>query len=222
MLVDMLPFSTADYPGKLCATLFFTGCNFRCGYCHNHTLVNRTVSARINEEEVLSFLASRRKLLDGVCLTGGEALLSPDLIPLLAKIKELGYLIKLDTNGSNLELLKQAAPYLDFVAMDIKGTPARYAQITSHLQAWDSIRETISWIQGSGLNYEFRTTVLPEWHTEEDLLAIRSLLGTDTNWVLQQYRQPEDGVLDGRIHQAYSTPELTALGAKLGCVVRAL
>lgn len=222
MLVDMLPFSSADYPGKLCATLFFTGCNFRCGYCHNPSLVNETVEAPISKDKVLSFLASRRKLLDGVCLTGGEALLSPDLFPLLAKIKDMGYLIKLDTNGSNLDLLQKAASYLDFIAMDIKSTPAKYSQVSSHPKAWESVRETVNWLKASGIEHEFRTTVLPEWHTEEDLMNIRSLLGPETKWVLQQYRQPEDGVLDGQLHRTYSAPELTALGAKLGCVVRVL
>jgi len=222
MLVDLLPFSTVDYPGQICATLFFTGCNFRCGYCHNHSLVNQTAAAQITEDELLKFLVSRRKLLDAVCITGGEALLSPDLFSLLGKIKNLGYLVKLDTNGSNLELLKKAAPYLDFIAMDIKSTPAKYSQLTVHAQAWDSVQETIIWLKSSGIAYEFRTTVLPEWHTEDDLLAIRSLLGAETPWVLQQYRQPEAGVLDSQVHKSYSYQELTALGDKLGCLVRGI
>lgn len=218
MLVDMIPFSAVDYPGKIAATLFYSGCNFRCGFCHNASLVKNEVRAQVTQDDVLSFLSFRKGLLDGVCITGGEALLSVDLFEILPRIKELGYTIKLDTNGSNLELLQKASPYLEFVAIDLKATPGEYDLITGKKGAWQRVQNTLAWLKDSGLAYELRTTVLPEWHNESSLKSMRSMVRGP--WVLQQFKQPQGGVLDGKVHQGYPDKELLRISKELGCKVR--
>jgi pyruvate formate lyase activating enzyme len=224
MLVAIEPFSLVDYPGHIAATVFFGGCNFRCGYCQNPALVN------INAEEksqtspsgILAFLQTRKGLLEGVCLTGGEPLMSPDMLHLAKAIKELGFKVKLDTNGSSLKKLEGAAPYLDYIAMDIKAAPDKYDKLTGSKNSWENAKKTMEWIQEGGIPYEFRTTVMPAWHTFEDLKVIRTLLGEETTWILQQFRQPPDGVLDGQKYEAYPDSWLKEMGEKLNCQVRGL
>ena len=234
MIVAYEPFSTVDYPGHIVATVFFGGCNFRCGFCHNPALVNieeKSETSPSNIQGIVDFLQSRKGLLDGVCLTGGEPLLSPELLSLVKKIKELGteegnkankgqFKIKLDTNGSNLVRLQQTAPYLDYIAMDIKATPEKYDALTGLKNSWEKVALTIEWIKESGIPYEFRTTVLPVWHTFEDLKSIRRYLGPDTNWVLQQFREPPGGVLAQIKYEAYPDAWLKEIGQKLNCKVR--
>lgn len=235
------PFSMVDYPGHIVATVFFGGCNFRCGYCHNPLLVNvkeksLTSPSAIDMNDapkadgkdttnitgIIDFLKSRRGLLDGVCMTGGEPLLSWELPILAREVKELGFKVKLDTNGSNLQRLQEAAPYLDYIAMDIKAAPEKYDQLTGSKNSWEKASQTIEWIKQSGIVYEFRTTVLPVWHSFEDLKKIRNLLGEETTWILQQFRQPPEGVLDEKIYEAYPDSWLKGIGAKVSCQVRGL
>jgi len=222
-----------DYPGHIVATVFFGGCNFRCGYCHNPALVEikeKSLTSPSNIQGLVEFLQTRQGLLDGVCLTGGEPLLSSELLPLVRKIKELRretgnkaeFKIKLDTNGSNPVKLQEIAPYLDYIAMDIKATPEKYDELTGNKNSWDKVAQTIEWIKKSGIPYEFRTTVLPVWHTFEDLTSIRQYLGYDANWILQQFRQPPDGVLDRKKYEAYPNAWLKEIGKKLNCKVRGL
>ncbi len=224
MLAAIEPFSMVDYPGHIVATIFFGGCNFRCGYCHNPALVNVNVEekSQTSPSGIIDFLKTRKGLLDGVCLTGGEPLLSPDM-PFLAKeIKLLGLKVKLDTNGSNLEKLKEIAPHLDYIAMDVKAAPDKYDQLTCSKNCWERALQAIEWIKQSGITYEFRTTVMPVWHSFADLKVIRNLLGQDTTWVLQQFRQPPEGVLDGQVYEAYPDAWLKEMGEKLNCQVRGL
>ncbi len=222
MLMDIEPFSLVDYPGHIVATVFFAGCNFRCGYCQNPALVNVEEKSQTSPHDIIAFLKTRKGLLDGVCFTGGEPLFSSDMLPLIKKIKELGFKVKLDTNGSNLEMLQMSAPYLDYIAMDIKCTPEKYDRLTGCKNSWEKLSETLEWVKQSQIPYEFRTTVMPFWHTFEDLQKIRLLLGKDANWILQQFRQPPDGVLDEQIYEAYPDSWLKEIGQKLNCKVRGI
>lgn len=222
MLMDIEPFSLVDYPGHIVATVFFTGCNFRCGYCQNPTLVNVEEKSQTSPHDVIEFLKTRKGLLDGVCFTGGEPLFSSEMFSLIKDIKELGFKVKLDTNGSNLEMLQAAAPYLDYIAMDIKCTPKRYDQLTGCKNSWEKVSETLEWLKQSQIPYEFRTTVIPFWHTFDELQEIRDILGNDVNWIIQQFRQPRDGVLDKQIYEAYPDSWLKEIGQKLNCKVRGI
>ncbi|NLI92496.1 MAG: anaerobic ribonucleoside-triphosphate reductase activating protein [Peptococcaceae bacterium] len=224
MLMAMEPFSLVDYPGHIAATIFFGGCNFRCGYCQNPALANMSVEEKslTSPSGILDFLQTRKGLLDGVCLTGGEPLLSRDMSPLAEKIKEHGFKVKLDTNGSNLERLKDAAPYLDYIAMDIKASPDKYDALTGCKNSWERVSETVDWIKQGRIPFEFRTTVMPVWHTYEDLTAIRELLGQETAWILQQFHHPPEGVLDGQKYEAYPDSWLKEMGNRLNCQVRGL
>jgi pyruvate formate lyase activating enzyme len=222
MFMAIEPFSLVDYPGHIVATVFFGGCNFRCGYCHNPSLVEVKEKPGASPFDLIELLKSRKGLLDGVCLTGGEPLLSSDMLPTAQAVKELGFKVKLDTNGSSLAKLQEAAPFLDYIAMDIKAMPEKYDMLTGCRNSWEKCRPTIAWIMESGIPYEFRTTVLPAWHTFEDLWAIRKILGEDANWVLQQFRQPPEGVLDGKIYEPYPDSWLNEIGQKLNCQVRGL
>ena len=167
-----------DYPGHLACTVFTGACNFRCPYCHNAPLVLAPNSCPIiTEEEFFDFLSSRKGKLDGVCITGGEPTLQTDLQEFITKIKERGFLVKLDTNGYQPELLKQLldAKLLDMVAMDIKNCKERYA-FTSGIpeSSFDltRIEKSITYLLQSGIPHEFRTTVVKELHSPEQMQAI--------------------------------------------------
>ena len=215
MLMDIEPFSLVDYPGHIAATVFFAGCNFHCGYCQNPALVKVEEKSQTSPLDVIDFLKTRKGLLEGICLTGGEPLLSPEMPELVKGIKELGFKIKLDTNGSSLEKMREVFPYLDYIAMDIKCTPEKYDELTGCKGIWKIINRTLEWVKISGIPYEFRTTVMPVWHSFEDLKEIRTLLGEDTNWVLQQFREPPQGVLDKQKYEAYPDSWLKEMGQKL-------
>ncbi len=171
-------FSTLDYPGKLACTLFLFGCNFRCGYCHNPNLVLKANSRpSISEEDVLKFLDSRKDLLDGICITGGEPLATLDF-SFLEKIKNMGFSIKLDTNGSYPERLQQAVDLqlVDYIAMDLKASRELYSDLVGHVDL-NKIERSMQIISDSR-KYEFRTTVVPGFHTLENLQQMR-------DWVLE-------------------------------------
>lgn len=169
-----------DYPGKIACTLFLFGCNFRCGFCHNPELVIREESTDLNEEEILEFLEKRKNKLDGVCFTGGEPLLSLEK-EFVKKIKEKGYLIKIDTNGSFPEKLKEfiEEKLVDYIAMDLKSSEKKYSEIVNVRVDLKKIEESIKLIVNSGLDYEFRTTVIPNIHDEIENIGkwVLSLIG---------------------------------------------
>lgn len=196
-----------DYPGHTAATLFLGGCNLRCPFCHNAGLVKTPMADASAETEVLAYLTKRRGILDGVCVTGGEPLLHPDLPMLLQKIKDMGYLIKLDTNGSLPRKLEAilATGLVDMVAMDIKHSPARYPQATGCDLDFAPFAQSMDIIRKSGLAYEFRTTVVKGIHEKEDLLAIASLVGDDP-YYLQKF--VDSGNLIGTGCSAYSELEM--------------
>ena len=185
--------SLIDYPAKIAATIFTAGCNFRCGYCHNGELVDLTEAKKhpnISEKNVFDFLNSRQGLLDGVCLTGGEPTSHSDLPSFIKKIKQLGFLVKLDTNGSNPEMLKKLLEenLLDFMAMDIKASREKYPETTGPTINLDNIQKSVSLIKESGLNYEFRTTIFPPLIDEKELKKIGQWIEGAECFVLQQFR----------------------------------
>ena len=164
-----------DYPGKVACTVFLQGCNFRCPFCHNSDLLGKEGPDQIPEETLLAFLKKRVGLLDAVCITGGEPTLQKDLPDLIAKIKDMGYLVKLDTNGGKPEVLKRLVEQklIDYVAMDIKNAPANYG-LTAGVPNMNlaPIEESIRYLLAGNVDFEFRTTVADELHDEEDFAAI--------------------------------------------------
>ena len=175
-IVGLQKTTVIDYPGKVACVVFLWGCNFRCGFCHNPELVVEEPREIYSEREILEFLAKRKKYLDGVCITGGEPLLTLDK-EFLRKIKTLGYEIKLDTNGSFPEKLEELIKdgLVDFVAMDIKASKEKYEQVAGARVSLDKIEESIKLI-GLMENYEFRTTVLEEIHDVEEMRKIANWL----------------------------------------------
>jgi len=184
-----------DYPGKVAATVFFGGCNYRCPFCHNMNLVKHPESEpSISEQEVLTFLKSRKSILDGVCITGGEPTLQKDLIPFIYKIKELGYLIKLDTNGTHPNVLKTLVEnrLIDYVAMDIKASPDTYAVVSGvENLSFAPVQKSISFLINGLLPYEFRTTVISEYHNEAVFHEIGRLIQGAGYYYLQSFQDSE-------------------------------
>lgn len=179
-----------DYPGKVACTLFTGGCNFRCPFCHNAELVVGTPQPALDSEELLSFLRKRAGLLDGVCITGGEPLLHTELAELLRTIRQLGYAIKLDTNGSRPQFLKElvAAGLVDYVAMDIKNAPNKYGQ-TIGLPDFDlgPVEESVEFLLSAAVDYEFRTTVVKELHQAGDFVQIGQWIKGAKHYFLQGF-----------------------------------
>ena len=169
MISGLQKMTLLDYPGKVACTVFLQGCNFRCPFCHNSELLPRKGEEFMTEEAFFAFLKKRQGLLDAVCVSGGEPTLYKELPEFLRQIKSLGYLVKLDTNGSNPALLKALVQegLLDYVAMDIKNSPSRYGE-TVGLPRMDltSIEESIRFLLEDNVGYEFRTTVVAQFHNE--------------------------------------------------------
>ena len=181
-----------DYPGKLAATVFTGGCNLRCPFCHNALLVTQLAEnpERHSVEEVLAFLKSRKGLLDGVVLSGGEPLLQPDAADFLSAVKAMGYAVKLDTNGCYPAALREILErgLVDYVAMDIKNSRERYAE-TVGIPGFDlsPVEESIRLLRESGVDYEFRTTIVKEFHTEADIHSIGRWVGGAPRYYLQNF-----------------------------------
>jgi len=194
-----------DYPGKVACTVFTIGCNFDCGFCHNPELVDPELIKNqpiISEEKFFEFLKTRVGDLDGVCITGGEPTLQPDLPEFIKKIKNLGFAVKLDTNGSNPEILKKLIDenLLDYIAMDIKGFRIKNYEL--------GIRESVNLIKNSGLDYEFRSTIVPVLHKKEDIIKMAKLIAPAKKYFLQQFRPGKN--LDKKFEheKTYSKKEL--------------
>ena len=166
-----------DFPGHVACTVFLGGCDLRCPFCHNYELATGKVPPVMEEEELLAFLAKRKGLLDGVAVTGGEPCLHRDLPELLTRIRELGFAVKLDTNGTHPDMLRVILErgLADYVAMDIKNSPAKYA-LTSGMDGEpafvDAVRDSVRILMESGADYEFRTTVVDELHEVQDFEEI--------------------------------------------------
>lgn len=165
-----------DYPGRVACTIFTAGCNMRCPFCHNASLVTHIDSENtFSVDEVLDYLKKRQGILEGVCITGGEPLLQPDIKEFIAEIKKLGYSVKLDTNGTFPEKLKELVNegLVDYVAMDIKNSKAKYKE-TAGINNLDlsKIEESVDFLINSNIDFEFRTTIVNEFHTVEDIQDI--------------------------------------------------
>ena len=201
-----------DYPGKMAATVFTYGCNLRCPFCHNALLVTEDSDGGISPEEVLSFLQKRKGMLEGVCVTGGEPLLQSDIEDFLRAIKDMGFSVKLDTNGTFPKKLKDLVRkgLGDFVAMDIKNSLEKYA-LTSGKTCMDlsAISESISFLLSNEVEAEFRTTVVKNYHTQEDLLKITDLISGCDRYFLQQF--VNSGNLIDQGVEGYTDDELTAI-----------
>ena len=195
-----------DFPGKVACTVFTGGCNLRCPFCHNATLVNSPHDSLNMEDEVLDYLSRRKGLLDGVCITGGEPLLQPDLIDFMKKIKALGLAIKLDTNGSFPERLKEILDtgLVDFVAMDVKSSPEGYAKAIGCEMEFSKFEESIKLLKLCGISHEFRTTAVKGIHTPSDFLKISEILG-DEPYFIQGF--VDSGNLLGEGCDAFSESE---------------
>ncbi|MGF7010892.1 pyruvate formate lyase activating enzyme [Lachnospiraceae bacterium PF1-22] len=190
-----------DYPGKVACTVFTSGCNFRCPFCHNASLVIGTHQyKKIPEDEFFAFLKKRQGILDGVCVTGGEPLVHQDIKEFIQKIRQLGFLVKLDTNGSFPKMLSQLLEekLVDYVAMDIKNSPIKYAE-TIGVPDYNTaaIEKSIRIIMNSEVDYEFRTTVVQEFHTKADFVEMSRLIKGAKAYYLQQYVSSEDMIVSG-------------------------
>jgi len=180
-----------DYPGLVACTVFTVGCNMRCPFCQNASLVNRIEEENLlPEEEFFSFLKKRQGILDGVCITGGEPTLQPDLNEFIAKIKSMGFKVKLDTNGSFPDKVKEIldSGNVDMVAMDLKNTLDRYAE-TVGIPGFDTskILESINIIRSSGVECEFRTTVVSPLHRPEDFGELAKMVEGSPRYFLQNF-----------------------------------
>ena len=178
-----------DFPGKTAATVFCGGCNLRCPFCHNASLVLDPREGENQEAEVLSYLEKRRGILDGVCVTGGEPLLQPDLTDFLEKVKKMGYSVKLDTNGYDPTRFRHvlSTGFVDYVAMDVKSAPESYSAACGKDVDVSRFLESIRLLRESGISYEFRTTVVKGLHREEDFSSLADLLAGEEKYFLQGF-----------------------------------
>lgn len=188
-----------DYPGKLACTVFFGGCNFRCPFCHNWELLDGDFQPEMDENALISFLEGHRRMLDGVCISGGEPLMSDVVFPVIEKIHAMGYAIKIDTNGSYPDRLKRLidAKWIDYVAMDVKNSPEKYAETAGGFSDMEKIRRSIDLLLHGNTPYEFRTTVVDELHCEEDFHAMGKLIRGAEKWFLQAFQDRETVPYEG-------------------------
>jgi pyruvate formate lyase activating enzyme len=192
-----------DYPRHVACTLFTQGCGYRCPFCHNSSLLPFTEPEQpLTEEAVLAFLKKRQGTLDGVCFTGGEPLMQDDLADFIRRVRALGFLVKLDTNGSQPERLRSLidSRLIDMVAMDIKNAPCHYAR-TVGIPNFDlsPVQESIDLLMSGSVTFEFRTTVVDELHGTDDMEAMAEWLAGSESYYLQ-YFVNEDSVLWGGLH----------------------
>ena len=202
-----------DYPGHVACTVFTAGCNLRCPFCHNAGLVTHIdKSNSISEDEFFSFLKKRQGILDGVCVSGGEPLLMPDIIPFIEKIRALGFSVKLDTNGTFFDRLSEIIEkgIVDYVAMDIKNSMEKYP-MTAGCDSVDieSVKKSVELLESSKTDHEFRTTVVRELHTEDDMKKIGEWLRGTKKYFLQGFI--DSGDLIGQNYSAYSPAEMAKM-----------
>lgn len=203
-----------DYPGHLAATLFTGGCNMRCPFCHNKDLIPMEPPSdeRLSLETLFSFLKRRQGVLEGVCITGGEPTLQPDLIPFIQRIKELDYKVKLDTNGMRPDIIKTLVEnqWIDYIAVDIKSSKQKY-EIAAGVDGLpiNRIEETVDYLMKGDFPYEFRTTVVKQLHSPQDIKAIARWLAGCTRYFLQAFKDSENVLMPGL--SSYSKEEMEEL-----------
>jgi len=209
-------FSLIEYPGKISAIIFCQGCNFRCPYCYNRELVlPELFQPLLLEEEILDFLAKRRGKLEAVTITGGEPALQPDLNSFISRLKGMEYLVKVDTNGSIPIVLEEwiQSRLVDYIAMDIKGPLDKYGEITRSGIDPDKILQSIGILMASGVDYEFRTTVVQSLLTGDDILKIARLIAGAKRYALQRFlasKTLDDSFMDKRTFSDEAFDLLTA------------
>lgn len=214
LIAGLAKLSLLDYPDHLAATVFTPGCNFACPFCHNKDLVLKEALDYIDEQDVFDFLSMRTGLIDAVCISGGEPTLQRDLDVFCTHVHDRGFLVKLDTNGSNPRLLSDLIErgLVDYVAIDVKNTAANYA-LTAHADARtiERVRKSVSLLLQGRIAYELRTTVTRELHRENDLLELADKLSQADAWYIQNFKDAP-GVLGGtgRFHP-WNAEELAAL-----------
>ena len=188
-----------DYPGRTACTIFTGGCNLRCPFCHNASLVKHPLENKNLEQQVLEYLAERQGIIDGVCFTGGEPLLQPDLPMFVEKVKAHGLLVKLDTNGAMPDRLEKllATGMVDYVAMDVKASQENYSHATGSDIDTDIIDKSIRIIQNSGVDHEFRTTLVKGIHTVDEPAKIAEWIGGGSKYFLQKFKDSGDILNDG-------------------------
>ena len=192
-----------DFPGKVAATVFTAGCNLRCPFCHNALLVTEIdPQSALDSEELLAYFDKRRGILDGVCVSGGEPLLQPDVFDFMRRIRDMGLAIKLDTNGAYPDRLCQAVEegLVDYVAMDIKNSRAKYP-LTVGIPTFDvrPIEESVAYLMSDAVDYEFRTTVVAEFHTLQDMEEIGGWIAGAKRYFLQNFVD-SDHLIDPNVH----------------------
>ncbi len=189
-----------DYPEHIACTLFTAGCNLRCPFCHNGLLVCGSANEPYDGETVLDFLCKRRNVLEGVCLSGGEPLLQNDVGEFLSRVKELGYKVKLDTNGTYPDKLRSLvdSDLVDYVAMDIKNSPERYAETCGRDVNLRDVAESVRLLMTGKVDYEFRTTVTGTFHTQDSIRRLAETISGAKRYFLQQFVH-SDNLIDGSV-----------------------
>lgn len=197
-LGGLLKMTLLDFPGRIACTVFTAGCNFRCPFCHNASLVTH-LDEEIAVDDFFSFLKKRQGMLDGVCVSGGEPLMQPEMADFLANIRALGYATKIDTNGAYPDKLRALIEggLVDYVAMDIKNSPAKYAQTIGLSSVPAGVEESVSLLCSGIVPYEFRTTVVDELHEPEDFAAIGQWIAGAPRYFLQKFTDSGDLIGEG-------------------------
>ena len=204
-----------DYPGQVACTIFTAGCNMKCPFCHNKDLVFIPENSTYEDpDDIIEFLARRKGIIDAVCITGGEPTLQSGLLDFLRQIKELGYKVKVDTNGLNPTRLKQIVEsgYVDYIAMDIKNSLGKYAMTAGVIEADNllkQVKKSINYLLSDVIDYEFRTTVVRQVHTKEDLIEIAKMIKGAKHYYLQQFVDSGRCIEEG--FTAYSKEEMQEL-----------
>ncbi len=199
LLYGLQKLTLLDFPGRVACTVFTGGCNLRCPFCHNASLVTHLGGETMESEELFSFLEKRRTVLDGVCVTGGEPLLQKDILPFLLRIRELGYAVKVDTNGTLPQALREIveAGAVDYVAMDIKNSKEKYPQTVGLSSMPEGIEESVRYLLSGVVPFEFRTTVTEELHEPADFAAIGKWIAGAERYYLQQFTDSGDLIGEG-------------------------
>ena len=220
IIAGLQKMTLTDFPENVACILFLKGCNFRCPYCQNSELIDYKIDDNyILKEEVFDFLKKRQGVLDGVVISGGEPTVNKDLPKLIKEIRDLRFKIKLDTNGTNPQMLKELLEdgLIDYVAMDIKNVPRKYLETAGlsekNQQILENVQKSIDIIKKKKINHEFRTTIMKKYHNIEDLEEINKLIGKDEKYFIQNFEDSEY-VLDHNI-EPFSEKELKEIKNKL-------
>lgn len=190
LIGGMQTLTLVDFPGCLAATIFTAGCNFRCHFCHNPELVFGSDAEHLSEKEVLDFLQKRKAFLDGICITGGEPTIHRDLDEFIKKIKKMNLKVKLDTNGTNYQMLKKLIneKLIDYVAMDIKAPWSKYEKVVNQRIDVGKIKKSAALLLSNVVRYEFRSTILPSLHPKKDIIEMAGQIRGADKYYLQQFK----------------------------------